>query len=243
MIMLTQILIIINIIINIPSGNSAAVAPALYVFGDSLFDSGNNNLLPTLARANFAPYGMNFDGGATGRFTNGRTVVDFLAEYLGLPYSPPYLSLIRRVLRPEELTGLNFASGSCGILPDTGNDLGKCLNLGEQINYFERTVKEELPRHYQNSDALSHYLSKSVFVVSIGSNDYINNYLDQRYDTSKRYTPQSFAKLLIDHLSIQFQVIVPPPPPHAHTQKNTHTHTHTQRKENYVLFREYELSK
>lgn len=42
-----------------------------------------------------------------------------VAEYLGLPYSPPYLS-IRTLGR---LTGLNYASGSCGILPETGSIL------------------------------------------------------------------------------------------------------------------------
>ncbi|KAL7101100.1 hypothetical protein ACP275_08G035600 [Erythranthe tilingii] len=186
--------------------NSRPLAPALYVFGDSLFDSGNNNLLPALAKADFLPYGMNFDRGPTGRFTNGKTVVDFIAEFLGLPYSPPYLSLIQRVIHPEQLTGLNFASGSCGILPETGNDLGRCLNFQEQIDFFETAIEEELPRHYLNSDDLSNHLAKSIYVISVGSNDYINNYLDKKhYDTSKRFSPQSFAKLLIDNLSQQLR--------------------------------------
>ncbi|KAL7101101.1 hypothetical protein ACP275_08G035600 [Erythranthe tilingii] len=164
--------------------NSRPLAPALYVFGDSLFDSGNNNLLPALAKADFLPYGMNFDRGPTGRFTNGKTVVDFI----------------------EQLTGLNFASGSCGILPETGNDLGRCLNFQEQIDFFETAIEEELPRHYLNSDDLSNHLAKSIYVISVGSNDYINNYLDKKhYDTSKRFSPQSFAKLLIDNLSQQLR--------------------------------------
>ncbi|CAJ1947236.1 unnamed protein product [Sphenostylis stenocarpa] len=91
-------------------------APALYVFGDSLVDGGNNNFLPTFARANFLPYGIDFPHGSTGRFTNGKTFADFIAEYLGLPYPPPYLS--PRSL--NSLIGINYASGSCGILPETG---------------------------------------------------------------------------------------------------------------------------
>lgn len=43
-----------------------------------MFDSGNNNILPTLAKADYLPYGVNFVKGATGRFTNGRTVADFI---------------------------------------------------------------------------------------------------------------------------------------------------------------------
>uniref|UniRef100_A0A3Q7EZW0 Uncharacterized protein n=1 Tax=Solanum lycopersicum TaxID=4081 RepID=A0A3Q7EZW0_SOLLC len=179
------------------------LAPALYVFGDSIFDSGNNNVLPTLAKADFKPYGSNFDGGrATGRFTNGKTVADFIAEFLGLPFSPPYLSL-RGSLK---LTGLNYASGSCGILPYTGNFIGKCLHFSEQVDLFQRTVERELPRKFDDPEEFSSYLSRSIFVVSTGNNDYVNNYLQPNiYGTSKRYTPDSFAKLLIDTLSQQLQ--------------------------------------
>jgi hypothetical protein len=59
-------------------GCGAPLAPALYVFGDSLFDSGNNNLLPTVSKANFKPYGVDFVRGDTGRFSNGRLVPDFI---------------------------------------------------------------------------------------------------------------------------------------------------------------------
>ena len=52
--------------------------PALFVFGDSLVDDGNNNFLPSLARSNFYPYGIDFPLGPTGRFCNGRTVMDLV---------------------------------------------------------------------------------------------------------------------------------------------------------------------
>lgn len=61
------------------SSSATQLAPALYVFGDLLFDSGNNNLLPTIARANYLPYGTNFiNKSSTRRFTNGKTVPDFV---------------------------------------------------------------------------------------------------------------------------------------------------------------------
>ncbi|KAG9142467.1 hypothetical protein Leryth_018242 [Lithospermum erythrorhizon] len=179
-----------------------ALAPALYVFGDSLFDSGNNNMLPTLARANFKPYGVNFANGATGRFTNGRTLVDFIAEYIGLPYSPPYMS----VQGLRNLVGLNYASSSCGILPETGDYFGKCFHLEEQISLFQKRVESELPRHLLSSKEIVNYLSQSIYMMSIGSNDYIINYFEpQIYESSKRFPPEAFAKLLIDNLSQQLQ--------------------------------------
>ena len=61
---------------------TSPLAPALYVFSDSLFDSGHNNLLPTIARADYLPYGINFVQGVTGIYTNGRTVADFMGTSL-----------------------------------------------------------------------------------------------------------------------------------------------------------------
>lgn len=52
--------------------------PCYFIFGDSLADNGNNNLLPTEARANYPPYGIDYPHGLTGRFTNGRTTVDII---------------------------------------------------------------------------------------------------------------------------------------------------------------------
>ncbi|MCL7028901.1 hypothetical protein MKW94_004479, partial [Papaver nudicaule] len=94
-------------------------ASAVYVFGDSLVDSGNNNYLNTLAKVNYTPYGVDFPNGATGRFTNGYTVVDFLAKWLGLPYVPPYMGLSEEE-KTKTTTGINYASGAAGILPESG---------------------------------------------------------------------------------------------------------------------------
>ncbi|KAK7276073.1 hypothetical protein RIF29_17205 [Crotalaria pallida] len=83
----------------------------ILVFGDSKVDSGNNNYLSTIVKANHLPYGRDFPGYVpTGRFSNGRLVPDFLASYLNItntvpPYLDPYLS-------NEQLpAGVSFASG------------------------------------------------------------------------------------------------------------------------------------
>lgn len=54
---------------------------ALFIFGDSLVDVGNNNYIRTLAKANYKPIGVDF-GKPTGRFTNGRTVGDIIGNSL-----------------------------------------------------------------------------------------------------------------------------------------------------------------
>jgi phospholipase/lecithinase/hemolysin len=58
------------------AGTTATGVPAMFVFGDSLTDNGNNNDLQSLAKANYPPYGIDFAGGPTGRFSNGYTMVD-----------------------------------------------------------------------------------------------------------------------------------------------------------------------
>lgn len=52
--------------------------PCFFIFGDSVADPGNNNKLPTLAKVNYKPYGIDFPAGPTGRFCNGRNIVDIL---------------------------------------------------------------------------------------------------------------------------------------------------------------------
>ena len=62
---------------------SSQQVPAIYVFGDSLVDVGNNNYLTlSLAKANYPPNGVDFPGRkATGRFCNGKNAADFLGKY------------------------------------------------------------------------------------------------------------------------------------------------------------------
>lgn len=54
--------------------------PAIYVFGDSTADVGNNNYLSgSNAKANFPHYGVDFPHSRpTGRFSNGYNTIDFI---------------------------------------------------------------------------------------------------------------------------------------------------------------------
>ncbi|XP_039161266.1 GDSL esterase/lipase 7 [Eucalyptus grandis] len=168
-----------------------------------LFESGNNNLLPILAKADYRPYGCNFSGAVTGRFTNGRTVpdvltcLDLLAELLVLPNPPPYLSFRTSGV----ITGVNFASGGCGILPDTGNFV--CFyRANVQVRLFESAALNDLQRLFKSSDEFSSYLAKSILAFSIGNNDNILNILNPTfYNTSKTYKTQPLAKFLVAVLS------------------------------------------
>ena len=59
--------------------------PAVFFFGDSYGDTGNNDYIPTFSKANFAPYGRDFiDHIPTGRVSNGKLMPDYFGEYASL---------------------------------------------------------------------------------------------------------------------------------------------------------------
>lgn len=60
----------------------AQMVPAVYVFGDSLVDVGNNNYLTvSVAKANFPHNGIDFPTKKpTGRFCNGKNAADLLGK-------------------------------------------------------------------------------------------------------------------------------------------------------------------
>ncbi|KAK0576057.1 hypothetical protein LWI29_011212 [Acer saccharum] len=175
--------------------------PCFFIFGDSLVDNGNNNRILKLARANYRPYGIDFPQGATGRFTNGRTYVDALAQLLGFPnYIQPYA----RAAGPSMLRGANYASGAAGILDETGNNLGDHASMNQQVTYFGGTV-EQMRRYFRgDTNALNSYLSKCIFYSGMGSNDYLNNYfMPTFYTTSSDYTTKAFAARLLQDYTRQ----------------------------------------
>lgn len=97
--------------------------PAVIVFGDSSVDTGNNNVLSTVLKSNFQPYGRDFfNGRATGRFSNGRVPPDFLSESFGLKKSvPAYLDPAYNI--SDFATGVCFASAGTGYDNSTSDVL------------------------------------------------------------------------------------------------------------------------
>ena len=66
------------LILVLNMANGQPLVPALFIFGDSIVDVGNNNHRLTIVKANFPPYGRDFENhNPTGRFCNGKLAVDF----------------------------------------------------------------------------------------------------------------------------------------------------------------------
>ncbi|VAH63728.1 GDSL esterase/lipase At5g45670-like [Triticum dicoccoides] len=168
--------------------------PCYFIFGDSLVDNGNNNYIVSLARANYPPYGIDFAGGPSGRFTNGLTTVDVIAQLLGFDnFIPPYAATGGDQL----LNGVNFASAAAGIRAETGQQLGGRIPFAGQVQNYQTAV-QTLVNILGDRDTASERLSQCIFTVGMGSNDYLNNYFQPAfYSTGSRYTPEQFADSLI----------------------------------------------
>ncbi|WJX45422.1 hypothetical protein P8452_32304 [Trifolium repens] len=67
------------------------------------------------------PYGIDFLGdhpSPTGRFPNGKTIVDFLGEMVGIPLLLPFADITEQNIDISK--GVNFASASAGYLMRQG---------------------------------------------------------------------------------------------------------------------------
>ncbi|XP_064971602.1 GDSL esterase/lipase At5g08460-like [Musa acuminata AAA Group] len=179
---------------SLPSPSPSPLVLALFVLGDSTVDSGTNNYHGTLARADRSPYGRDFDTHRpTGRFSNGRIIVDYLAVRLGLPFVPPFLGRSGKI--EDMIRGVNYASAAPGILFSSGSDLGQHFSLSQQIQQVSDTFQQfELSL---GEEATADLISKSVFYVSIGSNDFIHYYQQNTSSAQVLYLPWEFNQLLV----------------------------------------------
>ncbi|KAI8539328.1 hypothetical protein RHMOL_Rhmol09G0173800 [Rhododendron molle] len=106
------------------------------------------------------------------------------------------LSMDDLLINTEQL-GINYASPSSGILPETGTALGVNYCMEKQVNFFNETVETKLRAKFSPTDKLSKYLSASVYLINIGTSDYIHNYLQpHHYNSSRQHNGEDFAELL-----------------------------------------------
>ncbi|GMY15615.1 GDSL esterase/lipase At1g74460 [Fagus crenata] len=175
-----------------------------FIFGDSLSDVGNNkNLNRSLAQANLPWYGIDFGNGLpNGRFSNGRTVADIIGDKTGLPRPPAFLdpSLTEDIILEN---GVNYASGGGGILNETGSLFIQRFSLSKQIELFEGTI-QMITAKIGKAEA-DKFFQGSKYVVALGSNDFINNYLMPVYGDSWTYNDKTFIEYLMETLRVQLK--------------------------------------
>ncbi|XP_048499869.1 GDSL esterase/lipase At5g41890 [Beta vulgaris subsp. vulgaris] len=177
-----------------------------FIFGDSLLDAGNNDYLFTLSKADSPPYGIDFSasgGQPTGRFTNGRTVSDIIGQLLGAKsFPPPFLAPNSQENAIH--VGINYASGSAGILVETGSMFIGRIPLQEQVDYFEQTKAHIVEK--MGETAANILLKNAIFSIAIGSND-ILNYIQPSipFIGQEKVEPSMFQDFMLSNLTMQLK--------------------------------------
>ncbi|KAJ8510267.1 hypothetical protein OPV22_000701 [Ensete ventricosum] len=148
--------------------HGSACYPAIFSFGDSLQDTGN--FIHTFANTTISklPWGTTYFHKATGRYSDGRLIIDFIAQALGLPLVPPYRG------GGSFSRGANFAfGGATAQNPNTLAGLGLNVtgftdrSLFVQLGWFKELLNS-VP-----SLADRTFLGNSLFMVGeIGGNDF-----------------------------------------------------------------------
>ncbi|TYG37821.1 hypothetical protein ES288_D13G172100v1 [Gossypium darwinii] len=161
----------VNLLMQIPKVR--ATVPAIIVFGDSTVDPGNNNQVSTVLKSNFEPYGRDYYGGQpTGRFSNGRIATDFISEALRIkPAIPAYLDPKYDI--EDFATGVSFASAGTGY-DNATSDVLSVIPFWKELEYYKE-YQNKLGKHLGKDEANQRF-SESLHLISIGTNDFLENY-------------------------------------------------------------------
>ncbi|KAL5222478.1 hypothetical protein ABZP36_027191 [Zizania latifolia] len=173
--------------------------PRVFSFGDSLADTGNYAFVyanDSREPALWPPYGETYFHRATGRFSNGRLVVDFIADALGLPFARPYW---RGQSAGDFACGANFAVGGATALSPAffrakGVPVGDFVHLDMEMKWFRDLLDLLCPGDPAGCKGM---MNQSLFLVGeIGGNDYNIPLLNRVPITMIRsFTPSVIAKI------------------------------------------------
>ncbi|KAK2408240.1 GDSL esterase/lipase [Trifolium repens] len=161
---------------NVVSNDNPLPYEAIFNFGDSISDTGNAMKSFGSMPSNI-PYGSTYFKHPAGRLSNGRLIIDFIAEAYGLPFLPA----LQNLTKDQDIKkGVNFAFAGSSALeykffiqhavmpPATSN------SLSVQLGWF----KELKPSLCKRKEECEDYFKKSLFFVGeIGGNDILSHAL------------------------------------------------------------------
>lgn len=173
---------------------------AIYSFGDSLADTGNLLASATAgSKPQFGnlPYGQTYFRKPTGRFSDGRLIVDYIAQASGMPLLAPYLSKKNSTFK----RGVNFAvAGATALDPAffTSRNIGPLMtgfSLDTQIQWF-LSQRQKFCATYRGRDCNKHFANALFLMGEIGGNDYNDAFFQQR----PMEEVQTFVPLVVDKI-------------------------------------------
>ncbi|KAI3950701.1 hypothetical protein MKX01_030281 [Papaver californicum] len=188
-----SVMIMITFDVHVTTMVAAYNVPAIFSFGDSIFDAGNNRFKKDCTiQANFTPYGQNYFHHPTGRFTNGRTVPDFFCQFLGIDLQKPFLQAAMEVNNNRSQgypsNGINFASAGSGVMNATNADEG-VMPIHQQLEQFKLLMSE--------NRIDKKLVQQSLFLFESGSNDIFNYFIPFETPT---LDPDAFVDVMLEEV-------------------------------------------
>ncbi|KAG7969101.1 hypothetical protein I3843_07G013800 [Carya illinoinensis] len=156
--------------------------PSVFNFGDSNSDTGGlaSGLGLLLGPPNGEKY---FKTSSTGRFSNGRLIVDFLVDAMDLPFLNAYLDSVGV---PIFRKGCNFATAGSTILPATATSVSP-FSFGIQVAQFLRFKARALELRAKNKKLEKYlpkeeYFGQALYMFDIGQNDIAGAFYSKSLD-------------------------------------------------------------
>ncbi|XP_058077850.1 GDSL esterase/lipase At1g54790-like isoform X2 [Magnolia sinica] len=142
--------------------------PAVFNFGDSNSDPGG--LIAGLGEHLNPPNGETYFRRPSGRFCDGRLIIDFLMDAMDLPFLNAYLDSVGA---PSFQKGCNFAAAGSTILPATASSVSP-FSFGIQVDQFFRFKARVLQLAGKKVDKYiprEDYFKQGLYMFDIGQND------------------------------------------------------------------------
>ncbi|XP_021901141.1 alpha-L-fucosidase 3-like [Carica papaya] len=175
------------------SGAAPCDFPAIFNFGDSNSDTGG--LSAAFGQAG-PPSGETFFGHPAGRYSDGRLVIDFIAQGLGLPYLSAFLDSVGSNFSH----GANFATAGSTIRPQntTLRQGGfSPISLDVQFTQFSdfhrrsQFVRSQSGGVYEKLLPKDEYFSRALYTFDIGQNDLTAGYFsNMTTDQVREFIPE-----------------------------------------------------
>ncbi|XP_057437307.1 GDSL esterase/lipase At5g14450-like [Lotus japonicus] len=167
--MMTKFLFLPFTIVIVAAGVSfteGSQYPAIFNFGDSNSDTGAISAAFTIVHP---PNGQNFLGALSGRYSDGRLIIDFITEELKLPYLDAYLNSVGANYRH----GANFATGGSSILKGGYSPFHLAYQISQFIQFKLRTqiLFNGTEQHFRSSIPRPEDFSRALYMFDIGQND------------------------------------------------------------------------
>ncbi|XP_059292576.1 GDSL esterase/lipase At1g54790 [Lycium ferocissimum] len=155
--------------------------PAVFNFGDSNSDTGG--LVAGVGDRLEPPNGQTYFKNPSGRFCDGRLIIDFLMDAMDLPFLNSYLD---SVAAPSFRKGANFAAAGSTILPATASSVSP-FSFGIQVAQFFRFKNRVLEvqaksRKYDKYVPAKDFFQKGLYMFDIGQNDLAGGFYSKTLD-------------------------------------------------------------